>query len=111
STTMGIRKYGSNTVVLANRTTNANQRNISAIVEAISTAPTGAPARLSVSRTQIAEMLVGSTANLKLNYVLDAHYNPITPNASQLVISSNKGTVEGTGLTYKALKAGDDRIN
>ncbi|MBY0222645.1 S-layer homology domain-containing protein [Sporosarcina aquimarina] len=110
STTMGIRKYGSNQVVLANRTTNASQRNISAIVEAVSTAPTGEPAIVSVSRSNIGEMLVGATATLKLNHVLDAHYNPIVPNASQLKVTSGKGTVEGTGLTYKAIKAGEDRI-
>ncbi|WP_153730562.1 S-layer homology domain-containing protein [Sporosarcina obsidiansis] len=111
STTMGIRKYGSNQVVLANRTTNASQRNISAIVEAISTAPTGEAAHVSVSRSQIGEMLVGATADLKINHVLDAYYNPIVPNASQLKVTSDKGTVEGTGLTYKAVKAGEDRIN
>ncbi|PID21961.1 Parasporal protein [Sporosarcina sp. P3] len=111
STTMGIRKYGSNQVVLANRTSNSTQRNISAILEAVSTAPTGQPAYVSVSRSQIGEMLVGATADLKINHVLDAHYNPIVPNASQLKTTSTKGTVEGTGLTYKALQAGEDRIS
>ncbi|PIC64448.1 Parasporal protein [Sporosarcina sp. P13] len=110
STTMGIRNYGSNTVVLANRTTNSSQRNISAIVEAISTAPTGEANILNVSRQQVGEMLVGATADLKINHVLDAYYNPIVPNSSQIVTTSSNGTVEGTGLTYKAVKAGVDRI-
>ncbi|WP_153722081.1 phosphodiester glycosidase family protein [Sporosarcina cascadiensis] len=110
STTMGIRNYGSNQVVLANRTSNASQRNISAIVEAVSTAPTGEPAIVSVSRSNIGDMLVGATADFKINHVLDAHYNPITTIASQAKTTSTKGTVEGTGLTYKAVKAGDDRI-
>ena len=111
STTMGIRNYGSNQVVLANRTSNAAQRNISAIVEAVSTAPTGQPAYVSVSRNQMGEMLVGATADLKINHVLDAHYNPIVSNNSQLKTTSAKGTVEGTGLTYKAVQAGEDRIS
>lgn len=111
STTMGIRNYGSNQVVLANRTSNAAQRNISAIVEAVSTAPTGQPAYVSVSRNQMGEMLIGATADLKMNHVLDAHYNPITPNSSLLKTTSAKGTVEGTGLTYKAVQAGEDRIS
>ncbi|PID18982.1 Parasporal protein [Sporosarcina sp. P35] len=111
STTMGIRKYGSNQVVLANRTSNSTQRNVSAIVEAVSTAPTGEPGIISVSRSQIGEMLVGATADLKINHVLDAFYNPITPNPSQLKTTSAKGTVEGTGLTYKAVQAGEDRIS
>ncbi|AXH98360.1 Parasporal protein [Sporosarcina sp. PTS2304] len=110
STTMGIRNYGSNTVVLANRTTNASQRNISAIVEAVSTAPTGEPAIVNVSRQQVGEMLVGATADLKLNHVLDAYYNPIVPNSSQLVTTSAAGTIEGTGLTYQAVKPGIDRL-
>ena len=111
STTMGIRNYGSNQVVLANRTSNSTQRNISAILEAVSTAPTGQPAYVSASRSQMGEMLVGATADLKINHVLDAHYNPIVPNASQVKTTSAKGTVEGTGLTYKAVQAGEDRIS
>src|SRR5699024_4112855 len=84
STTMGIRNYGSNQVVLANRTSNSAQRSTSAILEAVSTAPTGQPAYVSVSRPQMGEMLVGATADLKINHVLDAYYNPIVPNPSQL---------------------------
>ena len=111
STTMGIRNYGSNQVVLANRTSESSQRRISAILEAVSTAPTGQPARVSVSRPQMGEMLVGATASLKINHVLDLNYNPIVPNASQLKTTSAKGTVEGTGLTYKAVQAGVDRMS
>ena len=111
STTMGIRNYGSNQVVLANRTSNSAQRSTSAILEAVSTAPTGQPAYVSVSRPQMGEMLVGATADLKINHVLDAYYNPIVPNPSQLKTTSAKGTVEGTGLKYKAVQPGVDRIS
>lgn len=111
STTMGIRNYGSNQVVLANRTSNFAQRSTSAILEAVSTAPTGQPAYVSVSRPQMGEMLVGATADLKINHVLDAYYNPIVPNPSQLKTTSAKGTVEGTGLKYKAVQPGVDRIS
>ncbi|WP_303967094.1 S-layer homology domain-containing protein [Sporosarcina ureae] len=111
STTMGIRNYGSNQVVLANRTSNSSQRSTSAILEAVSTAPTGQPAYVSVSRPQMGEMLVGATADLKINHVLDAYYNPLVPNASQLKTTSAKGTVEGTGLTYKAIQPGVDRMS
>lgn len=111
STTMGIRNYGSNQVVLANRTSNSAQRSTSAILEAVSTAPTGQPAYVSVSRPQMGEMLVGATADLKINHVLDAYYNPIVPNPSQLKTTSAKGTVEGMGLKYKAVQPGVDRIS
>ena len=60
STAMGVRNYGSNTVVLANRTTNSAERRVSAIIEAISTAPVSDPAHISVSRNQVGTMLVGS---------------------------------------------------
>lgn len=111
STTMGVRKYGSNQVVLANRTSNASQRNISAIIEAVSTAPIGQPAHVNVSRQQIGDMLVGATSALKLNYVLDANYNTLPSDSAQLKTTSDNGTVEGYGLYYTAKEPGTDRVN
>ncbi|WP_432363945.1 S-layer homology domain-containing protein [Sporosarcina sp. UB5] len=111
STTMGIRKYGSNTVVLANRTTESSQRKVSAIIEAISTAPLSDPAHISVSRGQVGDMLVGATVPLTLNYVLDTYYNPLPIDASELVISSDNGNASVSGMTFTATEAGTDRIN
>lgn len=109
STAMGIRNYGSNTVVLANRTT-AAERRVSSIIEAISTAPVSDPAHLNVSRNQVGTMLTGATTSLTVNYVLDTHYNPLTVDTSQLVITSEKGNLSATGLSYSALNAGEDRV-
>ena len=111
STAMGIRNHGSNTVVLANRTTNSAERRVSAIIEAISTAPVSEPAHISVSRNQIGTMLVGSKASITLNHVLDASYNPLKADNSQLQVVSEKGTVTGSGLSYTAVKAGEDRVS
>ncbi|MCG3088178.1 S-layer homology domain-containing protein [Sporosarcina cyprini] len=111
STTMGIRKHGSNTVVLGNRTTNSSQRKVSAIVEAISTAPVSEPGIISVSRGQVGEVLVGATVPLTLNYVLDAYYNPLKADPSQIEVTSDKGKLTGAGMGYTALEAGDDRVN
>lgn len=110
STAMGIRKYGSNKVVLANRTSNAAERQVSAIVEAISTAPLGDAAQLSISRNQVGTMLVGAKTSFGVNYVLDANYNPLTIDNSQVTVASEKGTVTGNGLSFTAVKAGEDRV-
>lgn len=111
STAMGIRKYGSNTVQLANRTTESSQRKVSAIVEAISTAPVSDPAHISVSRGQVGDMLVGASVPLTVNYVLDQYYNPLKVDGSQLTITAEQGKATGSGTTITATEAGDDRIN
>lgn len=111
STAMGVRNYGSNKVVLANRTTNSSERQVSAIMEAISTAPVSEPAQLSISRNQVGTMLVGSTSSLTVNYLLDAYYNPLTVDNSQIQVTAEKGSVTGSGLSYTAVKAGEDRVS
>ncbi|MEK3935585.1 S-layer homology domain-containing protein [Sporosarcina sp. FSL W7-1349] len=110
STAMGVRNHGSNTVFLANRTSNSAERQVSAIIEAISTAPVSDPAIISANRSQIGEMLVGSKASVKVNHVLDAYYNPLKVDTNQVVIQSEKGNVTGSGLSYTATKAGADRL-
>lgn len=111
STAMGVRNHGSNTVMLANRTTYSAERKVSAIMEAISTAPVSDPAQLSVTRNQVGTMLVGSTTSLTVNYLLDAYYNPLKVDNSQIQVTAEKGSVAGSGLTYSAVKAGEDRVS
>lgn len=111
STAMGVRNHGSNTVVLANRTSDSSERQVSAIMEAISTAPVSEPAQLSVSRNQVGTMLVGSKTSLTVNYLLDAYYNPLKVDNSQIQVTAEKGSVAGSGLTYSAVKAGEDRVS
>lgn len=109
STAMGIRNYGSNTVVLANRTTGA-ERKVSAVIQAISTAALSEPARISITRNQVGTMLVGSKVSLKLNYVLDTYYNPLAMNTSLLEVTSTNGKVAISGLSYSAVQAGEDQV-
>ena len=47
---------------------------------------------------------------LTLNHVLDAYYNPLKVDNSQLQVVSEKGSVTGSGLSYTAVKAGEDRV-
>lgn len=110
STTMGIRKYGSNTVVLANRPSDGYERSVSAILEAISTAPTGAGSQLSASRDQLGTLLIGATVNLRVNYLLDQYYNPVTFNSTNFQVTSDSNIISSTGLNYTGVKAGTDRV-
>ena len=110
STTMGIRNYGSNTVVLANKPSDGSERRVSAILEAISTAPTGVGKHISASRDQIGTLLVGSTINLRVNYIVDQFYNPITFSTSNVKVTSGSSIISSTGLNYTAVRAGEDRV-
>ena len=110
STTMGIRKYGSNTVVLANSPSGGTQRKINAIIEAVSTGATGTATTMKVTRDQIGTLLVGATVTLKPSYVLDEHYNPLPINANDFTITSPKNLVTVNGLSYTAAKPGADTI-
>lgn len=110
STTMGIRKYGSNTVVLANSPSGGVQRRVSAILQAVSTGTTGTATTMKVTRDQVGSLLVGASVTLKPEYVLDEHYNPLAINASDFNVTPQNGTVEVKGLTYTAMKAGNERL-
>ncbi|SOB90874.1 Ig-like protein group 2 [Ureibacillus xyleni] len=110
STTMGIRKYGSNTVVLANSPSGGTQRRISAIIEAVSTGATGTATMMKVTRDQLGTMLVGSTVTLKPNYLLDEHYNPLPINTNDFILTPTKNLVTVSGLSYTAVSPGSESI-
>lgn len=110
STTMGIRQYGSNTVVLANKPSGGSQRRVSAIIEAVSTGMTGAPAHIKLTRDKVGTLLVGTTVNLKPEYVLDEHYNPLPVNNADFVVTSDNGKTAVNGLTYTAQAPGEERL-
>lgn len=110
STTMGIRQYGSNTVVLANKPSGGSQRRVSAIIEAVSTGATGAPAHMKLTRDKVGTLLVGTTVNLKPEYVLDEHYNPLPVNNADFVVTADNGKVAVNGLAYTAQAPGEERL-
>lgn len=110
STTMGIRKYGSNTVVLANNPSGGSQRRVSAIIEAISTGATGTPTHFKVTRDKVGSLLVGTTVKLTPNYVLDEHYNPLGVSAADFTVTSNNGKVSVNGMSYTATEDGAERV-
>lgn len=112
STTMGVRSYGSNINYLINRPSNTNgaQRSVSTILQAVSTASQSEPARLSAKRSNAGTLTVGDTVTITPSYVLDKFYNSIAMDASKWKLTSEKGLVSFTGLSYKALKAGTDTV-
>ena len=111
STTMGIRKYGSNNVVLANSPSGGSQRKVSAIIQAISTGTTGAAKNILVKRDSVSTMLIGSTVNLTPSYVLDEHYNPVSYKNTDFQVVSSNGLVTVNGLSYTAKAAGSDKVS
>lgn len=110
STSMGIRQYGSNNVVLINKPSDSSERRVSAILQAISTAPTGKPTQIKFSRTRTGTFLAGASSTLAVQYLLDQYYNPVAFNDSQITLTSQNKTLSINNLTYKTTKAGDDRI-
>lgn len=112
STTMGIRKHGSNNVVLANVPSDGGaQRRVSTTLEAISTAPTSEAARGTVTRSRVGTFLVGASASVtSVTNVMDKYYNPIVAEKSKLALTSEKGTISSDGLTYKMNEVGTDRL-
>lgn len=110
STTMGIRKYGSNTVVLANSPSEGTQRRVSGVIEAISTGLTGTPKTLLVKRDQVGSMLVGSKVTLTPEYLLDEHYNPVTMRNEDFTVTAQNNLVAVNGLSYTAQTAGSERV-
>lgn len=110
STTMGIRKYGSNNVVLANIPSAGSERAVNAILQAVSTAPTSEAATIKYTRNNVGTMLVGTTSTISVQYVLDQYYNPLPITNGTMSFSSQNGTLQVSGYSFTTTKAGDDRI-
>lgn len=112
STTMGIRNYGSNNIVLANLPSNASnyQRLVSTTLLAVSTAPTGKAAHIKFTNsTSYATLLAGASSSVNIQYILDANFNTL-PLGDRVTLTSQNGTLKTNGLTFTATTAGDDRI-
>lgn len=97
STTMVTRKYGATYPTLVNRPSDGSERRVSAILEAISTAPIGTPQHVNVSQTEEGIVAVGASVDFKVNYVLDQYYNALPIDSSKLKlesVSNNVGVIE-----------------
>ncbi|MFC4409585.1 phosphodiester glycosidase family protein [Chungangia koreensis] len=97
STTMVTRNYGATYPTLANRPSDGSERRVSAILEAISTAPIGTPQHVNVTQTEDGIVAVGASVGYKVNYVLDQYYNALPIDSSKLKlesVSNNVGVIE-----------------
>lgn len=110
STTMGIRQYGSNNIVLVNKPSDGSERKVSTILQAISTAPTSRATQIKFARTKVGTFLAGAASTLSVSYLLDTFYNPVPFTDAELSLGSQNQTLAINHLTYKTTKAGDDRI-
>lgn len=112
STTMGIRNYGNNNVVLANLPLNAGnaQRLVSATLQAVSTAPTGKGKYIKYTNsTSYATLLAGASSSIAVQYILDENYNAL-PLDGHVSLTSESNTLKVNGLNYTSTTAGNDRI-
>lgn len=110
STTMALRKYGSNDVVVVNKPSGGSQRAVHAILEAISTAPLGEAKIMKFTRTNVGTMLEGTSSTVSVQYVLDEYYNPLPITPDSISLASQNGTLTISGTTFTTTKAGQDRI-
>ncbi|WP_438315688.1 S-layer homology domain-containing protein [Sporosarcina sp. FA9] len=109
STTMGYRPYGTHQIALANRPSAGSERAVSAILQAVSTAPLSIPKHLNFSvSTKNDTLLVGAESNVAVNYVLDEFYNPLPVANVNLKAAGNGVTING--LKIVSTQAGTETI-
>jgi len=110
STTMGIRKYGSNEVVLASSPSEPPGRKVNTILEAVSTAPTSEAKTMKYSRTNVGTMLAGTSSTITVQYVLDQYYNPLSFSNGEITLTSVNKTLAINGTTFTTTTAGSDYV-
>lgn len=104
STTMVTRKYGDVYPTLANRPSAGSERAVSAILEAVSTAPYGDPTFIKASQSEDGLVAVGASVGFKVTSVLDQYYNVLQIDPSKLVlesVSNNVGAIENNQFVGK----------
>lgn len=111
STTMVTRKPGNVYPTLANRPSEATDRSVSAILEAVSTAPYDKAATISASQAQEGQVGIGASVGFKVNSALDKYLNVRTVNQSNvelLGVSSGIGKIENN--KFVGVKAGSGTV-
>lgn len=107
STTMGYRPYGTHEIKLANRPSGGSERAVSAILEAVSTAPLGQAKHIKYTNTKTT-LKVGEESVVSVSYVLDASYNPLS--IADVYLESKSDLVVINGKKIKAAKAGNEEV-
>ncbi|MGG0645295.1 phosphodiester glycosidase family protein [Sporosarcina gallistercoris] len=111
STTMVTRKPGNVYPTLANNPSGAIDRSVSAILEAVSTAPYDKAATISASQAQEGQVGIGASVGFKVDSALDQYLNVRTVNQNDvklLGVSSGIGKIENN--KFVGVKAGSGTV-
>jgi hypothetical protein len=111
STAMSVRKPGDTLVSLFNRPSDGNERAVSTVLYALSTAPAGKPTTITAEIAKPGVYLKGTKGSIKTGNVMDEYYNPVPTSAAGFAISSPTGLITSTGMSFTATKAGKGSID
>lgn len=111
STTMIARKYGDVYPSLVNRPSQGTERRVSAILQAISTAPYGTPTSVKASPKVGEATVLGESVGFKADQVIDQYYNVLAPDQSKLKLEAvNGGIGKIENNRFVGTKAGNGTI-
>jgi Phosphodiester glycosidase/S-layer homology domain len=108
STTMAVRKQGTEYATAINRFSDAYERGVSTTLQAVSTASLGNPKYVNAALSHSGSVKQGTDITVSLKSVLDQFYNPLSIDPAKLNITSTIGEVQG--LNVKASKPGQGTI-
>ena len=113
STTMALRDRLTydHQIKVANLPSNAGnaQRQVSTILQAVSKEPTSEASKAWLKIENDIPLLTGASTTINVSAVFDKNYNRL-PHDKAITLTSEKGTLEINGTTYKATVEGEDRI-
>ncbi|RHW40191.1 hypothetical protein D1B33_03685 [Lysinibacillus yapensis] len=109
STTMVVREPGGYYPTLVNRPSDGSERRVSAILQAVNTAPQGTLKSMTLGNIP-SEVVKGSTISLSVKSAYDQYLNPVEIDSSKVKwsVEGNIGTVNGS--TFTATASGQGKI-
>ena len=112
STAMVTRKYGDVYPTLVNRPSAGSERSVSAILEAVSTAPHSNPAFVKASQSEQGTIAIGASVGFKVTSAIDQYYNVLQIDQTKLTLDS---VTNGVGVIennqFVGTKAGAGTVN
>ena len=110
STTMGARIPGNIYPSLVNSPSGSNQRLVPTILQAVSTAPYGAPATITAGQAVKGNVLVGGTSEIQVGALLDAYNNVLSLNNYPPTYTVEGGIGRMEGGRFIAEQAGTGSV-
>jgi exopolysaccharide biosynthesis protein len=110
STTMAARYPGNRYAALVNKPSDGRQRNVSAILQAISTAPYGQAVTFKAQQAVEGKIAIGASVSFKITDALDS-YNNLIPIKAEEIQYSTDGTIgKIENGNFIALKEGQTNV-